>query len=325
MNLHDIINEARFKYEDVPQPPPVITIQGKTVATSGNFITINGLPKNFKSTVMGFFIYSALSGRPCFDIRVNTGVIQNIGLIDTEQGIYDFSKQMKRIKKMLNTNALPVNFHPFTFRKYDPAIILQATEEIIKTEKTSLLFVDNLTELVMNPNDMVEAKNVIQLLKKWTSEHNITVVCLLHLGKTNFNSLGNLGSYADRAAQSAIKVSFDKEQGGILIEPTLMRSDRHFEPILIRYNEETNEYTQGEIEQKESARKKFVLEDLTASEHRARLNIIFEESPETVYGALIERLKIFYGVGTNIAKQKILPYLITEGFVKTNKGLYKLK
>jgi len=94
MNLHDIINEARFKYEDVPQPPPVITIQGKTVATSGNFITINGLPKNFKSTVMGFFIYSALSGRPCFDIRVNTGVIQNIGLIDTEQGIYDFSKQM---------------------------------------------------------------------------------------------------------------------------------------------------------------------------------------------------------------------------------------
>jgi len=325
MNLHDIINEARFKYEDVPQPPPVITIQGKTVATSGNFITINGLPKNFKSTVMGFFIYSALSGRPCFDIQVNTDVIQNIGLIDTEQGIYDFSKQMKRVKKMLNINALPVNFHPFTFRKYDPAIILQATEEIIKTEKTSLLFVDNLTELVMNPNDMVEAKNVIQLLKKWTSEYNITIVCLLHLGKTSFNSLGNLGSYADRAAQSAIKVSFDKEQSGILIEPTLMRSDRHFEPILIRYNEETNEYTQGEVEQKESTRKKFVLEDLTVMEHRARLNVIFEESPEAVYSALIERLKIFYGVGTNIAKQKILPYLITEGFVTTNKGLYKLK
>lgn len=323
MNIHDIINEARFYDTEIIQPPPVITIQGKTLATSGNFISINGLPKNYKSTVMGFFIYSALSGKPCFNIEVNTKG-GPVALIDTEQGLWDFSRQMKRLKHLLRA-PLPSRFMPFTFRKHDPAIILEAIEQILIHDKPEILFIDNLTELVMNPNDMVEAKNVTQKLKKWTAESGVTIVALLHLGKTNFNSLGNLGSYVDRAAQSSIKVSFEKEQQGILIEPVLMRSDRHFEPILIRYNEDANEYIQGEHDQKEIKSRKFVLNDLEAKDHINRLGAIFIDRQEISYAELVEEIKRFYGVGTNIAKQQIIPYLLGNAFLNSNKGIYKPK
>lgn len=322
MNLNDIINEARFIDVEMQQPPAVITIQGKVIATKGNFISINGLPKNYKSTIMGFFIYSAISNKSCFDIEVKTNG-GNIVLIDTEQGLWDFSNQMKRIKFLLKS-SLPNRFKAFTFRRYDPAIILNAIEQILINDRPDVLFIDNLTELVMNPNDMIEAKEITQRLKKWTSDHETVIVNLLHLGKTNFNSLGNLGSYIDRAVQSSIKVSYDKEQQGILVEPSLMRSDRHFNPILIRYDEETNQYTQGESEQKEIKSRKFILNSLTASDHVNRLSAIFISINEITYSELVEEIKRFYGVGTNIAKQQIIPFLSGNGFLRSDKGIYKL-
>ena len=174
---------------------------------------------------------------------------------------------------------------------------------------------------------MIESKKMIQFLKRITSEYNLVIVSLLHLGKSNpNNSLGNLGSYASRGCQSEIKVSYDKETNLTTLEPVLMRSDLYFEPIQIFWNPDKKEFEQNLLVQpKQKSSRKFVLMDLTNEDHYKRLTVIFMNHYELIYNELIEDIKKLYGIGTNIAKQQVLPYLLGNGFLTKDKGIYKFK
>lgn len=319
----DILSEAKFIDNDIKQPEPIITINGKTIATEGNFITINGLPKSRKTTFSFFFLASALRKKNVFGIDVKLNDNEKALFIDTEQSVYDFSRQIKTLKFLIKCKKLPSNFDAYLFRKYEPGDILETTYELIKEQRPKIVFLDNLTELVTNPNDMIESKKVIQWLKRITSEFNCVIVCLLHLSKNNLQSLGNLGSYADRGAQSALKVTLDKETQTSTLEASLMRSDGFFEPITVFYNEDTKSYDLTETAPPKS-KKRFVLMDLTDTDHYNRLGVVFNNRKDIVYNEIIEELKNIYGVGTNIAKQQILPYLLGNKFLRSEKGIYNL-
>jgi len=326
-NIKQILNDTIYLDIDREEPTPIITIKGKIIATSQNFICITGLPKSYKTTFAFHFIASGLTNKPIFDISVKIDKNDKIILIDTEQGVHEFSKQIKNLKRTLRVNNLPATFSAYLFRKYEPEIILQAIEQIIINDKPKVLFIDNLTELVINPNDMIESKKMIQFLKRITSEYNLVIVSLLHLGKSNpNNSLGNLGSYASRGCQSEIKVSYDKETNLTTLEPVLMRSDLYFEPIQIFWNPDKKEFEQNLLVQpKQKSSRKFVLMDLTNEDHYKRLTVIFMNHYELIYNELIEDIKKLYGIGTNIAKQQVLPYLLGNGFLTKDKGIYKFK
>lgn len=322
MTIEEILKDAYFVDHEMTPPIPSVQIQGRTIATDGNFITINGLPKNYKSTVMQFFLFSAIAGQPIFNIELQkASADRSICIVDTEQGVYDFHRQQKRLKHLLRSNNLPNYLHSYLFRRYEPAVIMQAIEEIIKTKKPRYLFIDNLTELVMNANDVIESKAAIQLLKKWTAENDVTIICLLHLGRSNLNTLGHLGAFADRAAQTSIKVSVDKDTKIVTIEPTLMRSDAWFNNINIFYDQETGDWQDmGEVEQKPEKKQPFNLGGFTASEHYNRLNLIFNPIDTTLsYSDLTEGIKQMYGVGQNIARQQIVPYLTEFNYILSPK------
>ena len=321
MDLSNIILDSFYKDIDIPIPIPIITISSRTVATEQNFICLNGLPKSYKTTFALHFIAAAIIKKPIFEIEVNLNLNDKICLIDTESGVFEFSKQMKLLKKTIHKNNLPENFSAYLFRKYEPEIILAAIEQIIINDSPKLMIIDNLTELVINPNDMVESKKVIQFLKRITAEHNIVIVCLLHLGKSNpNNSLGNLGSYAARGCQSELKVSYDKETNLTTLEPILMRSDLYFNPIQIFFNTETKNFEQNlEVKPAKKSTRKFVLMDLTKDDHINRLNIVFNNGLKKFeYNELVEEIKKIYGVGNNIAKQQIIPYLRGNKFIFTD-------
>ena len=323
IDINEILKDAHFIDADLPTPPPVVSIQGKTIATAGNFITINGLPKSRKTTFATFAIAAAILQRPLFDISVNLEKDEKIIIVDTEQGIYDFTRQIKLLKNILKTKTLPDQLSAYLFRKYEPDQILNSVYVLIKEQRPKILIIDNLTELVINPNDMAESKKVIQFLKRITAEFNCVVICLLHLAKSNLQALGNLGSYADRGAQSVLKVSIDKETQTSTIEPTLMRSDLYFNPITIGWNEESKQYEQTDSPtEKPKSSRKFILMNLTDTDHRNRLAVIFRTNKEIIYGELVEEVKKIYGVGTNIAKQQIIPYLAGNSYLKSEKGIY---
>jgi KaiC/GvpD/RAD55 family RecA-like ATPase len=319
-----IIEKSIFVDSDIKQPSPIITIQDKVIATSSNFITISGLPKSRKTTFMQFFIAAALNNKSYFGIKAEVTKDEKVILIDTEQSIYDFHKQNKFLKKALGKNTLPKNFSAYLFREFEPDIILESIYNIIEQQKPKIVFIDNLTELAINPNDIAEAKKVIQFLKKVTAKFDCVIVCLLHLSKSSNNTLGNLGSYADRAAQSVLRVTLDKETDSSTLDCSMLRSDAHFEPIAITYDTTEKCYVSMEIEPKEDNKKaKFSMEKFSDAEIKSRIQIIFEMQPEYVYGALVENLQKVFGIGNTRVKQIVVPYLTTRKYIKQNKqGVY---
>ena len=322
MIIKDVLDDAFYLDIDYPAQTPIIQIQGKTVATEQNFINLCGLPKSYKTTFMFKFIESALSGKEVFDIKVNIKTTDKIIVVDTEQGKTEYYRQIKNLKKSLRVNKLPLNFQSYLFRKYEPDIIIQSIFELVEKERPKILFIDNLTELVFNPNDMIESKKVIQFLKTVTATFNVVIVCLLHLGKQNLMSLGSLGSYADRGCQSSLKVVHDKDNNVTTMESVLMRSDLYFNPINIRYDTDIKDFVQlGDLPKKENKRK-FILMDLTDNDHHNRIRVIFIKTDAIIYSELVEVIKNIYGVGTNIAKQQIIPYLVGNDFLETHKGIY---
>lgn len=324
MLITDVLNDCFYDDIDYPIKPPIISIQGKTVATEQNFICLTGLPKTFKTSIMFKFIESALMQKNVLDIEVNIKKNDLIVCIDTEQGKSEYYRQIKKLKKNMQVNNLPSNFKSYLFRKYEPDVIIQSIYEIVSTQKPKILLIDNLTELVFNPNDLIESKKIIQFLKTITAEFNLVVICLLHLGKQNLMSLGSLGSYADRGCQSSLKLVYDKESNIITLDATLMRSDKYFEPIGIIYDTDLKDFVKCDAVVKKTNSKKFVLQNITDSEHKDRLRVMFVQSKQMPYNELIDAITKMYGIGLNIAKQQIMPYLRGNEFIVSNEGIYTI-
>ena len=285
--INEIISTSLFLDEEIIQPPPILTIDNKTIATEGNFITISGQPKSRKTTFAFFMIASGLLQKSIFNIQLNLNTDEKIILIDTEQSIFDFARQIKILKFTLKCKKLPLN----------------------------------LTELVINPNDIPESKKIIQFLKRITAQYNCCIITLLHNSKSTNNTLGNLGSYADRGAQSTLRATIDKDTDIFTLEPVFMRSDAYFKPINVFYNKESNKYEQTETAPKKES-KKFNVNNFDEADHINRIGAIFRTQKEISYAELVEEIKQIYGIGTNGAKQKIIPYLTGNNFIKSNKGIY---
>mgnify|MGYP003670720986 FL=1 len=113
----------------------------------------------------------------------------------------------------------------------------------------------------------------------------------------------------------------DKETDIFSLEPIFMRSDGHFTPINIFYNKDLNRYEQTDIEIKEKTKKLNVFE-LSDTDHINRISAIFKINKEIIYNELVEAVKQIYGIGTNGAKQKIIPYLTGNNFIVSKKGIY---
>lgn len=319
--INEIITHSLFIDEEITQPPPILTIDNKTIATEGNFITISGQPKSRKTTFAFFMIASGLLQKPIFNIQLNLKANEKIILIDTEQSIFDFARQIKILKFTLKSKKLPLNFNAYLFRQYEPDQILEAINIIMERDRPKVLILDNLTELVINPNDIPESKKIIQFLKRITAQYNCVIITLLHNSKSTNNTLGNLGSYADRGSQSTLRATIDKNTDIFTLEPIFMRSDAYFKPINVYYNKENNNYEETETAPKKES-KKFNVNNFDEADHINRIGAIFRTQKEIIYSELVEEIKQIYGIGTNGAKQKIIPYLTGNNFLKSNKGIY---
>jgi hypothetical protein len=328
INYPKIIQETLFIDQVIEQPEPTIIIGGKIVGVLNSFISICGLPKSRKTTFMNYFLASALTGHEFMSIKVNCEPFDNIIIFDTEQSTYDFSRQLKHLKYLIKSDKVPVNLEAYLFRQYDPDVILNSIYLIMQEKKPKIIFIDNITELVLNFNDPVESKKLVQFLKKITAEFNCTIITLLHLGKGNMQSLGNLGSMTDRSSNSVLRVVYDKDTQSSTLEAHMLRSDSLFNPITIVWSDPDKTYIQinlNDFGPTEKTSRKFNIQNLTRDDHFTKLSLVFGRKDQLTYEELISEIKLIYGVGTNIAKQIIVPVLLEQFILsRIEKGIYIL-
>lgn len=253
LNYSEILSKRKFDHSVSVIPDKIyFTIEDgindpAVIGTAGNFVSITGLPKARKSTIVGAMIASFMIGRPIYTLSLKIHKEKNkIVIFDTEQSDFDFNRNIAAIEKLTGYNKKEI----FTFldayllREDDPQMILMLINEYLKINPdTAIVVIDGLLDLIDNMNDEAGSKRLIRTLKIWAKKHDILIITVLHLGKKDMSSIGHIGSASDRYAQSTLTVEKTKD-GNTTISGKYLRSAKDFEQIEIMWNNDTKKYIQ---------------------------------------------------------------------------------
>jgi hypothetical protein len=205
----------RFRIDPLSEmttPPVFCKIGESPTMTAGNFSLINGKAKSGKTFLLGSIVASMVNNSKQVDII--TGCLpdakRNVLYFDTEQSTYHATRTIKRICKLINSPS-PENLFAYGLRPLTPAERLTAIEEVISmTANLGAVAIDGVRDLLtMGINDEAEATSLTSKFLKWTSDHDMHMVLLLHQNKTDLNARGHIGTEILNKAETTLSVSKD--------------------------------------------------------------------------------------------------------------------
>lgn len=222
-----------------------ITIEDKTILTYGSLLVLTGKPKARKTTFLHAFLAAGLLKDSVWGIRVNlTDKQPEICLIDTEQSRFDLFQSLKRLAAIVRRPLRDIkNFSVYTARAGDVQDICSLIEQIlINNPKIGLLAIDGLIDLVNDINDVRESKQAITFIKKICDKYNVAIMGIIHQNKgTNF-SLGHLGAFAERFAQSQFSITKNEDNNTSTLQSIYLRSADNVNDITIDFDQSRNVY-----------------------------------------------------------------------------------
>ena len=237
-DLHEKLISRRHKANYSPPEENILfSIKGKNIGCLQSFVCFQGLPKQGKSLFITSAIASAFTSWDIFGMKINFPPDRKrLCYIDTESSDYDFYKVLDRVRQQIITDHLPLNFDSYLMREDSPNDIKEMIDLYLQQNTDcSVLVIDGILDLIADFNNVEQSFYLIQWLKKITKIHNLLILCVLHLGKKDQNSIGHIGSYLDRKAQSVLKIEKNKDQNTIDLSATFLRSSDEFSPISIQY------------------------------------------------------------------------------------------
>ena len=237
-DLHEKLHSRKYKRGYKPPDEEVIFyVKNRPLGSSQSIITFVGMPKAGKSTFITSAIASAFTHWDIFGMKINfPKERKRICYIDTESSDFDYYRVLERIRSQIICDPLPHNFDSFLFREDSPQDIQSMIEIYLEENKDcSVLVIDGILDLIADFNSVEQSFYLVQWLKKITKQHDLLILCVLHLGKKDQNSIGHIGSYLDRKSQSVLKIEKNKEKKTLDLIPTFLRSTDDFEPISIQY------------------------------------------------------------------------------------------
>ena len=313
----ELLKNAYKRGYDPPKEQILLSIQGQNIGSIQNYVIISGLPKSGKSTFTTSIVASSFNSYDIFGMKLQTLPARNkILYIDTESSEYDYYKHMNRIKDVGNIHELPTFFDSFCLRKENPETIkLMIQAYLENTPQCSIIIIDGLLDIVMNYNDEIECRKVVNWIKEITTVNNLLLIGILHTGKNEGKTLGHLGSNTDRWAQSTLSVK-KEESGSFILEPKFLRSSGGFKAIEIQYSLDDNKFIQVDaMAANEPKIKHFT--NYTELEHNNILNIIFEKQKYYKYENLLTEISKIENRGINFSKS-YLKFFKDKNFISKN-------
>lgn len=234
-NIKELFNARLFKPSKKPNRTIVLTIRDIVIGTLQSFVVFTGLPKASKSTYLAGAIASAFAVFDVFKIKITLPPNRKqILYIDTEGSEYDLWVQTEKIKSQLLVENLPNNLKILNCREDDPHTIIQLVEFYLEEcKEVAVVVIDGLLDLIENYNDEKAAKALINWLKRITKKYDCLVITVIHQSKGTLNTLGHLGSMADRYCQSSLEIVKEKSTKQFVMKPKLLRGSGDFEPVAI--------------------------------------------------------------------------------------------
>lgn len=216
--MTDKLADRRF---DVMRPPekavPIISLAGIPISTAGNITAIMGQAKTGKSAVVGAILASLIDGRRHLSVEANPEIAAR-GVIhfDTEQSRYDHHQIVRRAMWRAGVDNLPPWFNSYSLADVptnERRSLLSA--EIARRSKESdgvrVVIIDGVADLCHDPNDPLEAFELVDELHQLSIRFNCTIVCVLHHNPGGEKGRGHLGSQLERKVESLVSLEKDKD------------------------------------------------------------------------------------------------------------------
>lgn len=293
----------------------IFTIQDKIVLTYGSLMVLTGKPKARKTTFLHAFIGAAIQNSSVWQIKSQMKPEKNLViLIDTEQSLFDLHASLNRLQNSINKNlSTCLNFQAYSARSLNVDEIINMVDAIcINNPNLGLLCIDGLLDLVNDINDVREAKQAIHYIKTTCDKYDIGIIGILHQNKgTNF-SLGHLGSFASRFAQSELSIE-KQEYGSSIMSATFLRSANEFNPIEIDFNEDINGYD--------------LVSNFSRANHYNSISLIeqiFNGKVALTYKDLVAGTKIATNQNNYQVEKKIIPIWYAEKLIEKRGNLIQI-
>jgi KaiC/GvpD/RAD55 family RecA-like ATPase len=331
--IEKILDDSRYDPNKQPKIEQIVfTIQNQNIGSRQNFITLTGLPKAGKSRFISAIVSSALLGAEIFSMKLRLDDEHyRILHIDTEQGDYDYYKNIDAMKNMAKLEHMPHYFHSWNMREHEPKVLIQAVDHLVKhLGNIGVVILDGVLDMLYSYNDEAESKALINHLKKWSKVADCLIICILHVGKTTGSTVGHFGAMSDRASQTVIEVKrndIDKLTTYTLIpkqsrsaDPSLMN------PVEIYWNIQERQWMEaGHLNNIIKPKEKILPEDLHMDQHKATLRRIFDaRGLQLKYNDLVTELYQAYNQPRRWCKACISWMLDVQLVVKNSDGLYTI-
>jgi len=287
----------------------IFKIQDKIVLTYGSLMILTGKPKARKTTFLHAFIGSAITYENIWSITTSLKPEKNLViLLDTEQSMYDLHQSLSRLENTINKKLSSLsNFKAYSARSLNVDQIVSLITTICELNNNiGLICIDGLLDLVYDINDVREAKAAIHFLKTLSDTYKIGIVGILHQNKgTNF-SLGHLGSFASRHAQSELSIE-KNDTGTSTLSSTYLRSADDIKPIEIGYDEINHKY---EVINNIYVKQNYINYDLILKVFNGKIGLTYKD--------FISACRLHIKESNYYIEKKLIPVLFSDKIIEKN-------
>ena len=218
-DIRNLINSNRWDYDAPIISSEVLLYQSNNIILRrGNFSCVVGRAKSRKTFFIGAIVGALYKGSYMgFSTKDNKASNLKILYLDTEQDKGDAAESFKRIEKISNQTLAPCIFCGITLRHLSVKERIKVLEQAAEEEKPDIIVIDGITDLMINPNDLIESSDVYNLLMNLTSKHNSHIINVIHIneGGSSEKARGHIGS--DLIRKSEIVISLKKEDDKTLV------------------------------------------------------------------------------------------------------------
>ena len=306
-------------------PPPEIAWEIKDdnseefniLGTHGNFSLVKGKAKSKKSFFINMAIAAAV-GIVLLQNKLRSPLKDDFNQVlyfDTEQSKYHVQKAVKRICRQIDVD-IPNNLSTYGLRKSSPLERLKLVEYAIEnTPKLGFVVIDGIRDLITSINDETEASNIASKLLKWTEEHNIHIVVVLHENPGSDKARGHIGTELTNKAETVIALEVDKSDDKISTVTAGFCRNKAFKPFAFTITDEGLPKIIEDYVIQSKSKKGFDVLTLSQSDKFTLLQKVFKNGGGFQHSELVSQIKIVLDnkyQGTKGKGQSKIKELITE-------------
>lgn len=211
-------------YSNIPEPVPIISRYGSTIASEGNISAVVGAAKS-KKTFLCTALVGALLRNECEPMLGITPKNIKVLWVDTEQSASHVQRVIKRIYRLAgwSEEVAHENLRTLTLREIEPKERYDLMVDAIKLFKPQLVVIDGIADLMYNSNCIEESDTVVGDMMALSTEYNCHIMSVLHTNPNSDKARGHIGSTLQRKAETMIYVH--KIDALSVVEPQFCRNE----------------------------------------------------------------------------------------------------